>query len=101
MKSDHIVCKNCHYTGYGTGNGFTTWCPKCQLNSGISRIPHPDRFVNGNLHGKDMIRNDHYGMKIVTESACDGEAVRVTIYRGEQNRPVSSELYGVYDEQSV
>ena len=51
------------------------------------------RTVNGNLHLANIEVLEYDGLKFVTESPRDG-AIRLTIYRGEETKPLSTEVYG-------
>lgn len=49
--------------------------------------------VNGNEHLANMEVTEYDGLKFVTESPQDG-AVKLTIYRGDDPTPLSTETYG-------
>ena len=49
--------------------------------------------VNGNEHLANMEVHEYDGLKFVTESPQPG-AVRLTIYRGDEPTPMSTEVYG-------
>lgn len=51
------------------------------------------RTINGNLHLANMEVHEYDGLKFVTESPQPG-AIRMTIYRGEETTPMSTEVYG-------
>lgn len=82
-------CVHCKYEGPCYSNG----CYRCQRNNKLERIPHPKRFVNGNKHLANMEVTEYDGFKFVTESPQDG-AIRLTIYRGDECTPLSTETYG-------
>ena len=89
-------CGYCGYHGVRSGNGFSHWCTGCGMNNRLVFIQHTEltkRTVNGNLHLANMEVREYDGLKFVTGSPQDG-AVRLTIYRGEETTPLSTETYG-------
>lgn len=64
------------------------------MNNRFNTAPNPHRYVNGNLHEKNMERFDYDGLTVVTESP-EQRTVRVTVYRGDDPVPLSTELYGL------
>lgn len=53
----------------------------------------PPYVVNGNQHLANMEVLEYDGLKFVTETTSHG-CVRLTIYRGDDPKPVSREAYG-------
>jgi hypothetical protein len=89
-------CGNCKHQGPRAGNGFSWWCGGCGINNQLKLVEDTEltrRRVNGNVHLVNMEVLEYDGLKFVTESPRDG-AVRLTIYRGEETTPMSTELYG-------
>ena len=93
MKGDIIHCDYCGHKGPAHTNGHARWCPKCGLNNRFTVHPNPKRFVNGNLHQKNMEKFEYEGLIIVTESP-GKDTVRVTVYKGDNPTPITTELYG-------
>lgn len=92
-------CGHCNYEGhcYGipTGEGVSApFCTHCGRNDKLDKLPQ----VNGNIH-LDNMKVECYdsvkpSIKVVTEVPVPG-SVRVTIYAGNNQTPISKETYGV------
>ena len=88
-------CGHCDHKGVRGGNGYATWCALCGMNNKLTMIEDTKvtrRTVNGNLHLANMEVREYNSLKFVTESPQDG-AVKLTIYRGEETTPLSTETY--------
>jgi hypothetical protein len=94
MMKNRYHCGHCGYEGPCYTNGFSApWCNRCQRNSKLVRLAPPPSLVNGNEHLANMEVHEYDGLKFVTESPQPG-AIRLTIYRGEETTPMSTEVYG-------
>lgn len=89
-------CGSCKHEGVRASNGLTCWCAQCGRNNQLTLVEDTEithHTVNGHLHLANMEVTEYDGLKFVTESPRDG-AVRLTIYRGEEKKPLSTEVYG-------
>ena len=94
--SSIFKCDHCGHQGVRAGNGFSSWCAKCGMNNRLVKVAKKSDIgdtVNGQLHLANMEVHEYDGLKFVTESPQPG-AVRLTIYRGEEPIPMSTEVYG-------
>lgn len=89
-------CGHCGHIGPRAGNGYAHWCANCAMNNKLTPVAKKSDIgdtVNGNLHLANMEVREYDGLKFVTESPQPG-AVRLTIYRGDNPTPLSTEVYG-------
>jgi hypothetical protein len=89
-------CGHCGHIGVRAGNGYAHWCGNCELNDKLTPVEDTEKTrctVNGNEHLANMEVHEYDGLKFVTESPQPG-AIRMTVYRGEETTPLSTEVYG-------
>ena len=87
-------CGHCNRNGTKHNNGFSAgWCGHCGRNDKLTPVEPEPMMVNGNEHLANMEVLEYDGLKFVTETTSHG-CVRLTIYRGEEKKPLSREAYG-------